>query len=151
MNGMGKNFGRVGRISGAYDSNMLPMLFNHIIQGGLARHTYVWMYNKRSVEGTLEVLIKEGYILGYKPSPEKRKFQIFLKYDKGKPLITQFRQVSSPSRYVHIDIAKLPPFMRGLGIWLICNPKYRGRVGGMLSDLEARKLGISGELCGSIF
>src|SRR5574344_1195333 len=94
-------------------------------------------------ENVLEVLKKEGYILGF----EKRNVRagvdellIKLKYHEGTSVITEIYRVSTPGRRVYSSVKDLPRVYNGLGISIISTPS------GVMSDHEARKANVGGEI-----
>ena len=90
-------------------------------------------------ENVLEVLKKEGYINGYervnvKPGIDELRIQ--LKYHEGTSVITEIYRVSTPD---------LPRVYNGLGISIISTPA------GVMSDHEARKANVGGEILCQVF
>lgn len=91
----------------------------------------------------LDVLQREGYIRGYsraEPVPGKAELIIELKYYEGEPVIRRLRRISRPGRRVYSGIADLPKVRNGLGISILSTPR------GVLSDAEARKAHVGGEI-----
>lgn len=96
----------------------------------------------------LEVLKSEGYIRGYERKeldPGKPTFEISLKYSDGKPVISEIQRVSTPGRRVYSGIKSLPRIYSGLGISILSTPR------GVLSDIEARKQNVGGEVLCRVF
>ncbi len=90
----------------------------------------------------LKILKKEGYIEGYKVEGEgvKQKIIVYLKYDdEGNPLITDIQKVSKPGRRIYVNRKEIPWVANGLGVAIISSSK------GLITDREARRLGIGGE------
>lgn len=90
------------------------------------------------------ILKEEGYIKNYKLIKDGRQgiLRIYLKYegDGKKPVISGLKTISCPGlrRYVKKD--EIPQVLRGLGIAILSTSK------GVLTDKEARKLNVGGEL-----
>ena len=67
--------------------------------------------------------------------------RIFLKYDyKGKPVISEINRVSKPGYRVYVECSKIPKVLDGLGISILSTSK------GVISNKEAKKLGVGGEI-----
>ncbi|WP_343182995.1 30S ribosomal protein S8 [Buchnera aphidicola (Neophyllaphis podocarpi)] len=90
----------------------------------------------------ISILLKtEGYIENYEMSSEKKpSIQIYLKYFHNKPVIENIHRVSCPSLRVYRNKHKLPKVLEGLGIAVISTSR------GVMTDREARKQGIGGEV-----
>ncbi len=95
----------------------------------------------------LDVLKREGYIDGYRVEGEgvKKKIVVQLRYYKGKPVIQYIERVSKPGRRVYVGADEIPKVFNGLGIAVLSTPK------GVLSDREAKKLRVGGELICKVF
>ncbi len=96
----------------------------------------------------LDVLKSEGYIRGYErtePEPGKPRFEIALKYSEGKPVIREIKRVSTPGRRVYSSMKDLPRVYNGLGISILSTPS------GVMSDLQARKKNLGGEILCQVF
>ena len=94
-----------------------------------------------------EVLKSEGYIIDYKVSPESNKshLEISLKYNSGNPVISSIQRVSKPGRRIFSRAESLPKINNGLGIAIISTPK------GVMTDIDARKQKIGGEIICKVF
>ena len=96
----------------------------------------------------LDVLQSEGYIRGYErtePEPGKPEFEISLKYSEGRPAIREIKRISKPGRRVYSSMKNLPRVYNGLGISILSTPS------GVMSDLEARKQNVGGEVLCQVF
>ena len=97
-------------------------------------------------ENVLEVLKKEGYIEGYEKNnvrPGVDELRIKLKYYEGASVITEIYRVSTPGRRVYSSVKDLPRVYNGLGISII--PM------GVMSDNDARKANVGGEILCQVF
>ena len=94
-----------------------------------------------------EVLKNEGYIVDYKVSTDEKKptLEIFLKYNSGEPVISSIQRVSKPGRRIFSSAESLPKINNGLGIAIVSTPK------GVMSDIDARKQKIGGEIICKVF
>lgn len=95
----------------------------------------------------LEVLKSEGFIQGFEDVPEAKfpELEITLKYyESGEPLMQQIVRVSTPGQRIYRSVDELPKVKSGLGIALISTSQ------GVMTDREARKRGIGGEIVATI-
>ncbi len=97
----------------------------------------------------LDVLKKEGYIANCKilsESKNKREFlSVGLKYSNGLPVIKEIKRISKPGRRVYSRANSIPRVMNGLGLAILSTPK------GVMSDTEARKQNLGGEIICRVF
>ena len=69
-----------------------------------------------------------------------------LKYGpRGEQIITAIKRVSKPSCRVYCGVEELPRVLGGLGISIVSTPR------GVLSDIEARKQNVGGEVLCQVF
>jgi len=98
------------------------------------------------VKKILDVLVREGYLEGYAEKEERKgvkNFVVSLRYHRNKPVISMLQRVSKLGRRVYKSSRSLRPLNNGLGIWILTTSH------GVLSDREALKLGVGGEVvCG---
>ena len=94
-----------------------------------------------------EVLKSEGYIIDYKVTEVNKMpyLLINLKYNSGSPVISTIERVSKPGRRIFSSAESLPKINNGLGIAIISTPK------GVMTDIDARKQKIGGEIICKVF
>ena len=94
-----------------------------------------------------DILKNEGFIKDFKISKEEKKptLQLELKYYSGNPVISNFERVSKPRRRIFSSADSLPKINNGLGIAIISTPK------GVMTDIDARKQKIGGEIICKVF
>tara|TARA_B100001123_G_scaffold437105_1_gene568664 strand:- start:539 stop:934 length:396 start_codon:yes stop_codon:yes gene_type:complete len=94
-----------------------------------------------------EVLKSEGYIIDFKVKEDNKKvnLEIDLKYNSGNPVISVIERVSKPGRRIFSSAESLPKINNGLGIAIVSTPK------GVMSDIDARKQKIGGEIICKVF
>ena len=94
-----------------------------------------------------EILKSEGYINDYKINEKTKKpiLSINLKYHSGNPVISTIERVSKPGRRIFSSAESLPKINNGLGIAIISTPK------GVMTDLDARKQKVGGEIICKVF
>jgi len=95
----------------------------------------------------LEVLKNEGYIINYSTSEtdNKKIIKINLKYYEGTPVIREIKRISKPGRRVYSKASSIPKILNGLGVAILSTPK------GVMSDTEARKNNLGGEIICRVF
>jgi len=96
----------------------------------------------------LEVLKSEGFITSYHiEKKENNKVSLFvdLKYYEGTPVIREIKRVSKPGRRVYSRATSIPRIQNGLGLAIISTNK------GIMSDIDARKNNIGGEIICRVF
>ena len=94
------------------------------------------------------ILKNEGFIKDYKNNTDNNKkiiLSLELKYHSGNPVISAFERVSKPGRRIFSSADGLPKINNGLGIAIISTPK------GVMTDIDARKQRIGGEIICKVF
>ncbi|MBC7326672.1 30S ribosomal protein S8 [bacterium] len=89
------------------------------------------------------ILRKEGYIHDFQFVDDGKQglLKIYLKYTpEGEPVITGLKRVSKPGGRVYVSKDEIPRVLNGLGIAILSTSK------GVLTDREARRLGVGGEV-----
>ena len=122
----------------------------------IARVKNAQLRNKKKVElpsssfkfKIAEVLKKEGFIIDCKTNERENNkiaLEIDLKYNSGSPVISAFERVSKPGRRIFSSADSLPKINNGLGIAIISTPK------GVMTDIDARKQRVGGEIICKVF
>ena len=97
----------------------------------------------------LDVLKEEGYIGSYKVMDVRagiKEVEVTLKYStNGGPAIKEITRVSKPGKRAYTAITDLQGYYNGMGIYVLSTSK------GVLSDREARREGIGGEIICKVF
>ena len=96
----------------------------------------------------LEVLKSEGYISNFfieKLENNKINLKVELKYYQGTPVIKEIKRVSKPGRRIYSKATSIPKIQNGLRLSILSTPK------GVMSDNEARKNNIGGEIICRVF
>ena len=107
--------------------------------------------NKKTVEipasnikkSIAEILLNEGYItkVDFKEDDKQGIIKITLKYTPEKEkVIAGIRRISKPGLRVYAGSDEVPKVLNGLGTAIISTSK------GLLTDKEARKAGVGGEV-----
>ena len=89
----------------------------------------------------LQILLQEGYILGYQTVAQKHSvFTIDLKY-KGKiSVIQEIKRVSKPGLRIYVKKKKIPLVLRGIGIAILSTSS------GVMTGKEAKNKNVGGEI-----
>jgi len=95
-----------------------------------------------------KILKSEGFIKNYKVIADKKQglIRVFLKYDEnGEPVIGGLKRVSRSSCRVFAKKDKVPMVLNGFGINVLSTSK------GVMTDKQARKQGVGGEILCSVW
>lgn len=108
----------------------------------MAKHTTVALPYSKLKESLGEILKKEGYVTDVvvdttKPFPE---LVLTLKYIGRQAAVTDVRRLSKPGRRLYAPAKQIPRALGGYGITIISTNK------GVLTDTDARKMNVGGEL-----
>ncbi|AEJ44912.1 30S ribosomal protein S8 [Alicyclobacillus acidocaldarius] len=118
-------------------------MLTRIRNANLVRHEKVEVPASKVKRAIAEILKNEGYIRDaeYIQDGPQGTIRLFLKYGKNNErVITGLKRISKPGRRVYVGHEDLPRVLGGLGIAIISTSK------GIMTDREARKLGIGGEV-----
>ena len=108
-----------------------------------ARHETVIVPDSKMKKAIAEILLAEGYISNVEYIEDKiqGKIKITLKYtEDNKKVISGLKRISKPGLRIYAGVEELPRVLNGLGIAIISTSK------GVVTDREARKLGLGGEV-----
>ena len=75
----------------------------------------------------------------------KPNLEINLKYNSGNSVISSIERISKPGRRIFSSAESLPKINNGLGIAIVSTPK------GVMTDIDARKQNIGGEIICKVF
>jgi small subunit ribosomal protein S8 len=122
-------------------SDMITRLRNAI----RVKKTKVAIISTLVTQSISDILKREGYIEeSYQHINEKgqKELHLVLKYEGKKmlPVLTNLKCLSKPGVRLYSNTKEIPQVLGGLGITIISTSK------GILTDYEARKLGVGGEL-----
>ena len=92
----------------------------------------------------VRILLEEGFVRGYDVIEDEKQgiIRIQLKYgaSKNEKIISGLQRISKPGLRVYANKEELPKVLGGLGVAIISTNK------GVITDKEARKLGVGGEV-----
>jgi small subunit ribosomal protein S8 len=108
-----------------------------------ASHESVDIPNSKMKANIAKILKSEGYIRNFKIIPDSRQgvLRVFLKYDEQKlPVIVGIERVSKPSRRTYSGFDEIPGVLNQYGVNILTTSR------GIMSDREARKMRVGGEI-----
>ncbi len=118
-------------------------MLTRIRNANIAGHKTVDVPASKIKKNLAEILLKEGYIAGYEVEELQPQsvIHIQMKYGPNKEkVITGIKRISKPGLKVYAKKEELPKVLGGLGIAVISTSN------GLITDKEARKLGVGGEV-----
>ena len=117
-------------------------MLTRIKNANAMRHETVTVQSSQLKSAILEVLKNEGFIAGYTVSKDvKSVTTITLKYtENNQRVIKGLKRISKPSLHVYTSAEELPKVLNGLGVAIISTSQ------GIMTDKQARKLNIGGEV-----
>ena len=115
----------------------------------MARHKVVEIPASNVKKELTKILFDQGYILNYKFVDEGHQgsIKIALRYDtkSRRPAITEIKRYSKPGLRRYAGSGELPRVLNGLGVSIISTSK------GMMTDKEARRLNVGGEILCTVY
>lgn len=131
-------------------NDQLSDFLTRIRNAGLARQSKVDAMNTRLNRSVAEILAKEGFIKSYKEVSvdNKNYLRVYLRFENGdlkKPVIQGLKRVSKPGLRKYCKSESIPKVMSGFGLAILSTSK------GVLSDKDAKKIGVGGEYICSVW
>ena len=118
-------------------------LLTRIRNAHMARHDTVVMPHSKMKTEVARILKEQGYVseVSEKGAGAEKKLIVELKYGPdGRRAITGLRRMSRPGRRVYRKQTNIPRVLDGLGVAILSTSR------GILTDHEARRAGIGGEV-----
>ena len=119
-------------------------MLTRIRNANTAKHDTVDVPSSKMKLAIAKILLDEGYIKSYDlvDNGNFKDIHITLKYgkDKNEKIISGFQRISKPGLRVYASKEELPKVLGGLGVAIISTNQ------GVVTDKEARKLGVGGEV-----
>lgn len=108
----------------------------------MARHDSVRVNHSKLNQALAEILKTEGYISDVSVDETTRfpELVLNLRYVGRQPAVTDVRRLSKPGRRLYSPSKTIPRSLGGYGITIISTNK------GVMTDSQARKLNVGGEL-----
>jgi len=125
-------------------SDMLTRIRN----ASIASYDTVEMPSSKMKIEIAKILKFEGYIRNYKFVEDTKQgiIVIYLKYNQDKSsAIKGLKRISRPSRRVYARSSEVPKTLNNLGITVVSTSR------GVMTDREARKAGVGGEVVFSVW
>jgi len=123
-------------------ADMLTRIRNALI----AKHDSVDIPASTIKKAIAEILVQEGYIKSFEviqdsENAEKKTIRIQLKYGPNKQrVIVGIKRISRPGLRVYARKDQMPKVLGGLGVAIVSTSR------GVMTDREARKQGVGGEV-----
>ena len=119
-------------------------MLTRIRNANTAKHDTVDVPSSKMKLAIAKILLDEGYIKSYDlvDNGNFKDIHITLKYgkDKNEKIISGLQRISKPGLRVYASKEELPNVLGGLGVAIISTNQ------GVVTDKEARKLGVGGEV-----
>ena len=125
-------------------SDPIADMLTRIRNANTAKHDEVLVPASKMKVSIADILLKEGYIKGYElvDAGTFKNIRITLKYgaDKNEKIISGIKKISKPGLRIYANKEELPKVLGGLGVAIISTNQ------GVITDKEARRLGVGGEV-----
>ena len=118
-------------------------MLTRIRNANTACHETVEIPASKMKKSIAEILLAEGYINGFEVIEDNKQgiIKVEMKYGQNKEkVINGIKKISKPGLKVYAKANEIPRVLGGLGIAIISTSN------GVVSDKEARKLGVGGEV-----
>ena len=130
-------------------SDPIADMLTRIRNANSARHNTVDIPCSRVKEAITKILVNEGFIKGYEIVGDavKKNIRITLKYgrDKNEKVISGIRRISKPGLRVYAGVEDIPKVLNGMGCAIVSTNQ------GIVTDKEARRAGVGGEIIAYIW
>jgi small subunit ribosomal protein S8 len=123
-------------------ADMLTRIRNALMAG----HTSVVVPSSKLKLSILNLLKEQGFVQNYDVIPDhpQPQVRIWLRYvgerKERRSVISGLKRVSRPGCRIYVGHDEIPWVMSGLGIAILSTPK------GVMTDRQARKVGVGGEV-----
>ncbi|MEY8234434.1 30S ribosomal protein S8 [Lachnospiraceae bacterium 66-29] len=125
-------------------SDPIADMLTRIRNANTAKHDTVDVPASKMKVAIADILVNEGYIVKYDIVEDGNfnTIRITLKYgkDKNEKIITGLKRISKPGLRVYAGKGEIPKVLGGLGIAILSTNQ------GVITDKEARKLAVGGEV-----
>ena len=123
-------------------------MLTRVRNAGKAKFNSVDIPGSKMKTELARVMKEQGYIRNYKFIKDGKQgiLRVYLKYaDDQTHVIQEIHRVSKPSRRVYVGAGDVKPFYSGMGTSVLSTSK------GILTDKQARKENVGGEVICNIF
>ena len=118
-------------------------LLTRVRNANAAKHETVEIPASNMKKAICQILLDEGYIKEMKVEEDglQGKIVLTLKYGENKTRIIQgLKRISKPGLRIYAGVEDMPRVMKGQGVAIVSTSK------GVMTDKQARKLGVGGEV-----
>ena len=118
-------------------------LLTRIRNANAAKHETVSVPASNMKKAICQILLDEGYVKDVKVEDDglQGNIVITLKYGENKTRIIQgLKRISKPGLRIYAGVEDMPRVRKGLGTAIVSTSK------GVMTDKQARKLGVGGEV-----
>lgn len=118
-----------------------------IRNAGAAGHKTVEIPSSKLKYAVAQILKDQGFISDCEliKNDVQDSLVVTMRYHRRKPVIQELKKLSKPGRRVYASAKNLPRVKNGLGVAIISTSQ------GVMSDKQARKLNIGGEVLCSVW
>ena len=124
-------------------SDVIADMLTRIRNAGTAKHESVDIPASNLKLSIAKILLEEGYVKDIQTIDDGKQgvIRVYLKYAANKKtVISGINRISKPGLRIYAGVEELPKVLNGMGIAIISTSK------GIMTDKNARKLGIGGEV-----
>ena len=125
-------------------SDPIADMLTRIRNANTAKHDTVDVPSSKMKLAIADILVKEGFIKKYDVVEDGnfKTIRITLKYgkDKNEKIISGIKRISKPGLRIYANKEDMPKVLGGLGVAIISTTQ------GVITDKQARELGVGGEV-----
>ena len=125
-------------------SDPIADMLTRIRSANTAKHDTVDVPSSKMKLAIADILVKEGFIKKYDVVEDGnfKTIRITLKYgkDKNEKIISGIKRISKPGLRIYANKEDMPKVLGGLGVAIISTNQ------GVITDKQARELGVGGEV-----
>ena len=125
-------------------SDPIADMLTRIRNANTAKHDTVDVPSSKMKLAIADILVKEGFIKKYDVVEDGnfKTIRITLKYgkDKNEKIISGIKRISKPGLRIYANKEDMPEVLGGLGVAIISTNQ------GVITDKQARELGVGGEV-----
>ncbi|MCL2407791.1 MAG: 30S ribosomal protein S8 [Defluviitaleaceae bacterium] len=133
-------------------SDPIADMLTRIRNANSQKHATVDIPSSKTKVAIADILVKEGYVKSYEIIEDGviKTMRMSLKYgrdalNRGERVISGLKRVSKPGLRVYAQVGDVPRVLNGIGMAIISTNK------GIVTDREARNLGVGGEVIALIW
>lgn len=122
-------------------------MLTRIRNAQLSRKENIEMSFSKMKKGVLDILQREGYVgaVSVEEGDVVKKLLVVLKYQNREPAIRSIVRESKPGHRLYCKSDEMPKVLNGFGIAIVSTSR------GLMTNKEARKAGVGGELICSVY